>query len=301
MSSLSSDPVETNTSPEQMPRVITSSRSSSRKSSPRSMPRRHHQPSNTLILTSLPQAFFHPSVLEPLRNHFETYGPLYSWAPIKGFGRVIVVFHDIHDAERMRQDCDGLQVGNDDSSLKTLRIYRGDPTPTEPIDPESIHLKVPSNPRNQLISPPGSPPVGWEQTVEDPPNTSTLAADLVAALNKLQMIPGDNNIEPRRTPDGREVLMGPGSDGVDGPTILLDDTHAPSSPPPEMDEDVAEPLSSAHEDYYSVTPRRVDQRFNAGRGVGPISQIKATAASMGLPMGSPGILPTRIPPTSMHA
>lgn len=84
-------------------------------------PRQHHQPAhtrsqstsptNTLILTSLPAAFFHPSVLEPLRDHFMNYGDLHTWAPLKGFGRIIAVFWNVEDAERLRQECDGLHVG----------------------------------------------------------------------------------------------------------------------------------------------------------------------------------------------
>lgn len=35
------------------------------------------------------------------------------------------------------------------------------------------HLEVPSSGRNFLISPPGSPPVGWQQLEEDTPNTAT--------------------------------------------------------------------------------------------------------------------------------
>lgn len=35
------------------------------------------------------------------------------------------------------------------------------------------HLEVPSSGRNFLISPPGSPPVGWQQVEEDSPNTAT--------------------------------------------------------------------------------------------------------------------------------
>lgn len=35
------------------------------------------------------------------------------------------------------------------------------------------HLEVPTSGRNFLISPPGSPPVGWQQLEEDTPNTAT--------------------------------------------------------------------------------------------------------------------------------
>lgn len=48
------------------------------------------------------------------------------------------------------------------------------------------HLLVPTTDRNFLISPPGSPPVGWEPLREDPPNTNTLADDLIRALGSLR-------------------------------------------------------------------------------------------------------------------
>ncbi|CAO1625440.1 unnamed protein product [Parajaminaea phylloscopi] len=47
------------------------------------------------------------------------------------------------------------------------------------------HLLPPNTDRNFLISPPGSPPVGWEPIREDPPNRETLAADLIDALRRL--------------------------------------------------------------------------------------------------------------------
>ncbi|PWN19762.1 hypothetical protein BCV69DRAFT_313506 [Microstroma glucosiphilum] len=47
------------------------------------------------------------------------------------------------------------------------------------------HLLPPITDRNFLISPPGSPPIGWEPIKEDPPNRETLAVDLMEALRKL--------------------------------------------------------------------------------------------------------------------
>lgn len=73
------------------------------------------QPTNTLILTSLPIEFFHPTILDPLKAHFESYGDLHTWAPLKSFGRVIVVFWSVDDAERLRKECDGLYVGGHNS------------------------------------------------------------------------------------------------------------------------------------------------------------------------------------------
>lgn len=46
-------------------------------------------------------------------------------------------------------------------------------------------LQPPNTDRNFLISPPGSPPIGWEPIREDPPNRETLAGDLIEALMRL--------------------------------------------------------------------------------------------------------------------
>jgi calcipressin-2 len=59
-----------------------------------------------------------------------------------------------------------------------------------------------------LISPPGSPPVGWEQIVEDPPNSTPLAADLLHALEKLKLQ------EEQHERGQFEMLLDPAEAGV---------------------------------------------------------------------------------------
>jgi len=230
----------------------------------------------------LPPAFFHPSVLDPLRAHFENYGELYTWAPLRAFARIIVVFWRVEDAERLRQDCDNLIVGHDEATMQTLRIYRGEMTPIyTSSDYVDNHLQVPAQPKNFLISPPGSPPVGWEPVREDPPNTASLASDLVAALTRLQLQHG-----PRRTPDGKQVLMSPEStDDLspgNGLLVLLEDTDEPWSDGQKTPEEIFETLDAAHEESFS---RRRSP-------YGSVGQVKATVASM---------MPTVMPPmrTSM--
>jgi hypothetical protein len=44
------------------------------------------------------------------------------------------------------------------------------------------YLEPPKNTKTFLISPPSSPPIGWEQNFEDPP---VINYDLLAALTKL--------------------------------------------------------------------------------------------------------------------
>lgn len=85
-------------------------------------------------------------------------------------------------------------------------MYRADRTS---ISPGGDHyLRPPELEKNFLISPPGSPPVGWEPIREDPPNSTPLAADLVVALRKLQL-----QRESKRS--SIEVLVEP----EDGPGI----------------------------------------------------------------------------------
>jgi hypothetical protein len=94
----------------------------------------------------------------------------------------------------------------------TLRVFRGDPTPLDAgVD---IYLHPPALEKNFLISPPGSPPVGWEPIKEDPPNATPLADDLIVALRKLQLS------APGAAP-GIEVLLEP-EDGQ-GISVYVED------------------------------------------------------------------------------
>ncbi|TFY81601.1 hypothetical protein EWM64_g2411 [Hericium alpestre] len=151
------------------------------------------QRTNTLVITSIPAPFFHPLVMQALREHFEHFGPIHTWAPIRAFARVILVYYNEDAAEEAKIRCDGLVV---DATIETaefvLRVFRGEPTPIDqqpPKDgPDPHYLRPPAIEKNFLISPPGSPPVGWEPMKEEPPNVTPLADDLIAALRKLHLV-----------------------------------------------------------------------------------------------------------------
>ncbi|KZT18841.1 Calcipressin [Neolentinus lepideus HHB14362 ss-1] len=182
-----------------------SSRSSSSSPSPSS------RRTNTLIITQLPPAFFHPMVLNTLKEHFASYGAIHSWAPIRAFARAILVYYREEDAEHAKLECDGIVIeATRDSPETVLRVFRGDPIPLSPLSPsagaeDTNHLKPPPLEKNFLISPPGSPPVGWEPIKEDPPNSAPLADDLIAALRKLRV---------RGKRSSVEVLIPPEEAGV---------------------------------------------------------------------------------------
>lgn len=67
-----------------------------------------------------------------------------------------------------------------------MRVFFGPWTPLVAVDVDTS-LPVPVTDKNFLISPPGSPPVGWEPIREDPPNADTLADDLMRALGDLRV------------------------------------------------------------------------------------------------------------------
>ena len=52
------------------------------------------------------------SVSNTLRSHFEGYGPLHTWAPIRGFARVIMVYFSEEDAEFAKECNDGIVFGD---------------------------------------------------------------------------------------------------------------------------------------------------------------------------------------------
>jgi len=166
-------------------------------------------PTNSLAITQLPKDFFHPAVLSVLRDHFDLYGEINQWVPLTAFGRILVVYTTEEAVEHAKRTCDPIILsGTSDRSEVTLRVFRADPNPVIPYSasasgyiPEANYLRPPALEKNFLISPPGSPPVGWEPIKEDPPNATPLAEDLMTALQRLQI--------EQRGREGPEILLHP--------------------------------------------------------------------------------------------
>ncbi|EHK46408.1 uncharacterized protein TrAtP1_005653 [Trichoderma atroviride] len=139
-------------------------------------------PSNTLLFTNLNNLdIFLPENLQEIRGLIEKVSPIHSFAPLKSFRRIIVSFFDIDSSLAIRQIWDGKAIMGE-----RIRLYFGQPTPIE-VRPE--HLELPDAGKLFFISPPASPPHGWEMRMEDAPNKQVHADDLADALAKLHHRP----------------------------------------------------------------------------------------------------------------
>ncbi|KAF2089781.1 Calcipressin-domain-containing protein [Saccharata proteae CBS 121410] len=135
-------------------------------------------PSNTLLITNLQEpSIFHPTNLITIRELINDHAPIHTWSPLRSFRRIVVSFFDVESALLIRQKLDGETVMGD-----RIRVYFGTHTPLNPTDQ---HLPLPKSDKLFFISPPPSPPHGWEMRNEDPPNKEVHAEDLASALAKL--------------------------------------------------------------------------------------------------------------------
>ena len=89
-------------------------------------------------------------------------------------------FATTEDAISVRQVLDGEAIMGD-----RARVYFGEHTPVQPVDQ---HLQAPESKKLFFISPPPSPPHGWELRNEEPPNAVVVAEDLAQALARLDWV-----------------------------------------------------------------------------------------------------------------
>ncbi|KAJ1549203.1 hypothetical protein HK405_007918 [Cladochytrium tenue] len=107
--------------------------------------------------------------------------------PLRSLKRIIVIFRTGADAEMAR----GLLELKRPMELgEAHRVFYGEPTDLALLDARgnaapTVLLQVPPIERNFLISPPGSPPIGWVQVREGGPNPGGHAQALADALARL--------------------------------------------------------------------------------------------------------------------
>ncbi|KAL7624019.1 hypothetical protein AAE478_005576 [Parahypoxylon ruwenzoriense] len=137
-------------------------------------------PTNTLLITNLNDAeIFRPDNLQTIRDLISATAPIYTWSPLKSFRRVVVSFLDEQAAVRVRSVWDGEAIMGE-----RCRVYFGQHTPLNLY--KDNHLELPDAGKLFFISPPPSPPHGWEMKLEDAPNKQVHAEDLAEALAKLR-------------------------------------------------------------------------------------------------------------------
>ncbi|KAI9665665.1 MAG: hypothetical protein M1821_003599 [Bathelium mastoideum] len=150
-------------------------------------------PSNTLLITNLDDpTIFHPANLETIRALLSQHAPLYSFSPLKSLRRIVVSFYTTDAAFAIRSALDGTSLMG--GLANRIRVYFGQQTP---IDPQDRHLQAPRSQKLFFISPPPSPPAGWEIREEEAPNKEVHADDLVSALAKLHARPGQDEAAER--------------------------------------------------------------------------------------------------------
>lgn len=139
-------------------------------------------PSNTLIITNLEAPeIFTAANLESISQAINQHASIHTFCPLKSFRRIIVSFYTIEDAISIRKVLDGESVLG-----YRVRVYFGAETK---IDVGDQHLQAPKSDKMFFISPPPSPPMGWEMRNEEPPNKEVHADDLATALAQLQARP----------------------------------------------------------------------------------------------------------------
>lgn len=194
-------------------------------------------PSNTLLFTNLQDRdIFHPDNLETIRGLIAQTAPIHAWSPLKSFRRIVVSFYDEASAIAVRKIWDGESILGD-----TVRVYFGAPT-TVDMDAQDRHLALPDAGKLFFISPPPSPPHGWEVRLEDAPNKMVHAEDLAEALAKLHHhshtaadsptspVDGSNGLATRSR--SSTLLYWPVDHGTspDLPAICLEDMSDEPSP-----------------------------------------------------------------------
>jgi len=106
-----------------------------------------------------------------------------------------------------------------------VRVYFGQPTSIETKDE---HLPLPDAGKLFFISPPPSPPHGWEMKLEGAPNKQVHAEDLAEALAKLRHKPqtdlpaspmSDGEVEGRRHRSGSSTTIYRPEDHGDSPML----------------------------------------------------------------------------------
>jgi len=146
------------------------------------------KPSKSLIVTNVDLSVFIDDLVKAeFESRFHVFDSDIAFYYIRTFRRVRIDFSNSLAATAARTSLDQLLIGNNVINVYFIRVRVN--------DPDDVFLAPPPLEKQFLISPPCSPPVGWEQPKEDQP---VVDYDLLAAM--AQLAPGeDHELHPSKS------------------------------------------------------------------------------------------------------
>lgn len=136
----------------------------------------------SLIITNVDVSVFaDPEQKARFEEMFESIEPGASFGYFRSFRRARVTFESPDSAAQARIRCDQLKFNN-----SVLNCYFAQASSPDADSAKDGHLRPPTPQRQFLISPPASPPVGWEPAEEQEP---CINYDIISAL--AGMAPGE--------------------------------------------------------------------------------------------------------------
>lgn len=143
--------------------------------------------SNILIVTNVDSSVFSDDLMRSkFESLFTSYDPNVTFRYLKSFRRVRLDFTNPQTAETARSNLIEYRLGNTEFKCYSAQFIKpNNNDSSQDLGMNSTHLNIPKLTKQFLISPPASPPVGWEPVNE---NSPCIDVQLISAIANL--VPG---------------------------------------------------------------------------------------------------------------